>query len=464
MPSPIRLAQRMGFAVALVIALVTPGPSGGARADDAVAMVVDLVTRDDAEFRAIGLERIRGGVKGEAATRAFAALVEKQPAARQVELVRALADRGDAAALPAIVALLGQSQDVAVRTAAITAVGALGGGGQVAVLVKSLAAGDPERTAASRALIAIRGDDAVAKIVAATKAGTPAERVAMIDVLSERRVKSALPDLAALVTDAESPVRKAATRALGRLGGAAEVPALMAAVLAAAPGGDRQEAERVVITVCTKNAGNEEAAAKLLEAFKAKPEADQETLLPTLGGIGGPGALAIVDELIASPDAAKRAFGLKAISRWPDATVAPKLLELVGKATDPAERGLLLGTLIRIAPLPDNKLNDGQKLELVKKTMALCTSDAERARLLERANAIRTFETFQFVVPFLDQQALAAPAGKSVVELAHHQKLRDAHKPAFLAALDKVLATTQDPELVERATRYKEGKTWERKR
>ena len=114
--------------------------------------------------------------------------------------------------------------------------------------------------------------------------------------------------------------------------------------------------------------------------------------------------------------------------------------------------------------MPDNKLNDGQKLELVKKTMALCTSDAERARLLERANAIRTFETFQFVVPFLDQQALAAPAGKSVVELAHHQKLRDAHKPAFLAALDKVLATTQDPELVERATRYKEGKTWERKR
>ena len=464
MPSWFRLAHRAGPVVAFAIALVPSIASGVAKADDAVAMVVDLVTRDDAEFRAIGLERIREGVKGEAATRAFAALVEKQPAARQVELVRALAGRGDAAALPAVVALLGQAQDVTVRTAAIAALGALGGGGEVDVLMKLLAAGDPERMTARRALLTIRGDDAVARIVATTEAGTPAERAVMIDILGERRVRAALPDLAALATDADSTVRKAAIRALGKIGGVAEVPSLMAALLAAAPGGGRQEAERAVIAVCTKNPGHEDAAQKFLETFKAKPEADQEALLPTLGGIGGPGALSIVDDLIASPDAGKRAIGLKAISRWPDATVAPKLLELVGKATDPAERELLLGALIRIAPLPDNKLDDGEKLELVKKTMALCTADAERTRLLERANAIRTFETFQFVVPYLDQQALAAPACKSVVELAHHQKLRDAHKPEFLAALDKVLATTQDAELLERASRYKEGKTWERKR
>ena len=464
MPSPIRVALRPRFLAALVPVLAGFTLVTVARGDEAVTMVVDLVTADDAEMRSIGLDRIRTGVKGEEATRAFAALLEQQPAPRQAELVRALAERGDAAALPALAALLEKSQDPAVRTAVVTGLGALGGGAEVTALLKSLAAGDPERSAARRALLTIRGDDAVAKIVATAKAGTPAERTAMIEVLGERRVRSALPDLAALATDAESAVRQAALRALGRMGGAAEVPAMVAGLLEAAPGGERQEAERAVIAVCTKNPGHEDAARTFLQTFKAKPEADQETLLTTLGGIGGTGALAIVDELIASPDAAKRAFGLKAISRWPDATVAPRLIELVGKAADPAERELLLGALIRIAPLPDNKLNDAQKLDLVKKTMELCTTDAERARLLERANAIRTVETFRFVVPYLDQPALAAPACKSVVELAHHQKLRDAHKADFQAALDKVLATTQDAELVERATRYKEGKTWERKR
>ena len=68
-----------------------------------------------------------------------------------------------------------------------------------------------------------------------------------------------------------------------------------------------------------------------------------------------------------------------------------------------------MGTLIRIAPLPDNKLKDAQKLRS-----------------------------------------------------AH--KLRDDHKAEFAKALDKVLGTTKDDELVQRATRSKAGQTWERKK
>jgi uncharacterized protein (DUF1778 family) len=143
--------------------------------------------------------------------------------------------------------------------------------------------------------------------------------------------------------------------------------------------------------------------------------------------------------------------------------VAPKLLGMVANAPDAATRDRLLGALIRIAPLPDNKLNDNQKLELLQKTMKLCEKDADRGKVIERANAIRTVETFRFVLPYLDEPSLAEPACKSVVELAHHQKLRDAHKDDFTKALDKVIATTKNPELVERANRYKEGKTWARK-
>jgi hypothetical protein len=267
-----------------------------------------------------------------------------------------------------------------------------------------------------------------------------------------------------MASDADATVRTAAMRACGGLGGAAAVPGMIAGLLQAAPGGDRQEAERAIVMVCTKNRGAEEAAKVFLERFKASPEPEQESLLPALGGIGGPAAMAIIDELIASTDAAKRKFGLSALARWPDATVAPRLLDLVGKAQDPADRELLLGALIRIAPLPDNKLNDPQRLELVQKTMALCQADKDRARLIERANAIRTIETFRFVAGFLENPALAEPACTSVVELAHHRQLRDAHKDEFMKMLDVVLRTTKNAELVERANAYKAGKTWERKK
>ena len=448
---------------AAMVALVLAAASAPA-ATDPVAMVIELLASDDADFRAIGLDAVRHAARGAAATATFAKRLEQEPPARQVELVRALADRGDAAALPALVALLDRSPDPAVRIVALTALGALGSGDEVPVLLKSLAAGEPERSAARRALAALRGADAMGRIVAALKSGDAALRPVLIETLGDRRARTVLPDIAPFATDPDAGVRRAALRVLGGLGGAAQVPTMIGALLALAPGDERQTAERAVVTVCTRNTGHEAAAQVFLKTFQAASEHDQEALLPVLGAIGGGPALAIVDAMIASDDMAKRTLGLKALTRWPDATVAQRLLDRIGATRDQAERDLLLGALIRIAPLPDNKLDDAAKLALVKRTMGLCETDADRARLLERASAVRTVETFRFVVPYLEQPALAPAACKSVVELAHHRNLRDAHKTEFLAALDRVIATTQDAELVERAGRYKEGKTWERKR
>jgi HEAT repeat protein/uncharacterized protein (DUF1778 family) len=454
--------------LAIALFAAAAGPASGA--EDVVEMTVELVSRDDVDFRAIGLDRIRHAAKGEAATGKFAALLAKLSAERQIELIGALGDRGDKAAIPAITALLVASQEPAVRAAAVQGLGVLGSGTEVAVLKRSLAAAEPEKSAARRALTILRGDDAVKQIVEAAEFGEPGLRPVFIDILADRRARSALPALVKTTGDADGAVRSAAMRALGSLGGPDQVAGMVAGLLKAAPGGERDQAERAVVAVCTQNTGKEKSADVFLAAFKAAGDADRDALLPALGRIGGPAAMAIVDGLINDPDPAKRQFGLKALTRWPDATVAPRLLDLLAKATDQdkdqgqGERDMLLSALIRIAPLPDNKLNDQQKLELLAKTMQLCQKDEDRARVLERANAIRTVETFRFVLPYLDNPALAEPACKSVVELAHHQKLRDGNKDEFMKALDKVISTTKNAELVERASRYKEGKTWERKK
>jgi hypothetical protein len=227
-------------------------------------------------------------------------------------------------------------------------------------------------------------------------------------------------------------------------------------------GDERKAAELAIVRVCTSSRDADAAANAALASYEAADEASRQALLPALARIGGPKVMAMIDAMLADP--AKRPQGLDALSRWPDATVKDRLLELFGKATEPREKDLLLGTLIRIAPLPDNKLDDGQKLDLLVKTMALCQRNEDKAKVLERANAIRTIETFRFVAPYVDDPALAESACGSVVELAHHQKLRDAHKEEFTKALDKVLGITKDDELIERATRYKAGQTWNRQK
>lgn len=436
-------------------------PSAEARA--AGDAVLAAIASDDIDLRGVALDRVRHGLRGAWFTQALAAKIPSLPAPVQAAAVAALGDRGDAAALPTVKELLVSlvsSPDAGVRVAALGALGQVGGPADVPALVKPLAGADPERAAALRSLTIIRGGDAAAAIRDAAKSATGSSRATLLDVLTARRDRAALADMVAATADADAAVRQAGVRAVAALGGPAEVEGLVRSVVQAKAGGERDEVEKAVVAVCTVNPGRERAAEAFMAAFKAAGEADREALLPALGRIGGPAAFAVVDSLIADP--ANRAQGLTALCRWPDATVKDRLLDLLGKATDENEKGQLLAALIRIAPLPDNKLNDAQKLDLLKQTMNLCQRTEDKARVLERANAIRTIETFRFVVPYLDDPALAESACRSVVELAHHQKLRDGHKEEFTKALDKVLGTTKNAELTERATRYKAGQTWDR--
>jgi hypothetical protein len=188
------------------------------------------------------------------------------------------------------------------------------------------------------------------------------------------------------------------------------------------------------------------------------PEAQTE-LLPVLGRVGGQAGLKVVEAAIGSDDAPRHDNGIRAICNWPDASIGPRLIELAKSEPHPEHRQLALGALIRVAPLPD-KRPAGERLDLLKTAFDMSTRQEDRRLVIRRAKAIRTVETLRFVVPFVDDPALAETASETVVELAHHRELRDANKPEFHAALDKVLKTSKDATVLERATRYKKGQTW----
>jgi len=432
---------------------------------EAFSFALELVTGSDPDLRAVALERLRDGLTGELYTRELAETVLPAVAPPvQAQLLSMLAGRRDPAALPGIVAVA-DAADRAVVVAAIQAIAALGDAAQVPLLVERLAAGNPVGDAARRGLAAIQGAGVPAALVAAA-ADTElpaATRGSILQILAERRDRGAIPALLAAAVAEEPTLRAAAIRGLTALGGAAEVPGMVAGLLAAAPGEERNEAERAIVIVCRQGPEATGAAAALLAAFRAADQAAQETLLPVLARVGGADVLTMIDALVADPDPAARKRGLEALARWPDATVTDRLLEILEQSADDRERNLAIGALIRIAPIPDNGLADSDKLTLLASTFKLCSNDADRRRVLERAAAIRTVETLRFVQPYLDNEPLAESAATGVVELAHHQKLRDANKAEFMAALARVLTVSKDPITRERATRYQEGKTWERR-
>jgi HEAT repeat protein len=432
--------------------------------DELLNLVVGLLNDDDRDMRAIGLEQVRTELKGEAATRQLLTLLPKLKPEAQVALIRALGERGDAAACPSMVDLVNdESREAAVQAAAIEAIGALGSEAELPMLVELLAHSTPEfRTASRSALVRLRGRETLPEMSAAMMKSPTPVRITLIEILMERRAFEAMPDILTAAVDNDAAVRLAAMRALGQIGTPDQLGGMVAGVFKAEPGKEREAAEKAIMFVCQRMENIDNRAAPLLQAMESLAATDQLTLLSTLGRVGGAKALAVIEDRISSKDTKEHEMGIRALCNWPDAGIASRLLELIESEPRPEYRSMVLNALIRVAPLPDDRSSEA-RLELLQKAMKLCSKDSERNLILKRAPAIRSVEALRYVLGFFDKPALAVQAHEAVVELAHHRNLREPNKDEFSAALDKVLAASKDEIVLDRARRYKNGQTWVRK-
>ncbi len=430
--------------------------------DEFLQMIVQLIGNSDREFRAAGLEQVRTSVKGVPATKLFVAQLPKLDSAGQAALLSALADRGDAAARPAVVELVTVGRDEQVRAAALAALGSLGGTADLPLLIKALSSASAvERAAAQQSLVQTKGDTVNKKLVAESKSAAPAVKTALLEVLTIRRASDELPAFLAAVTDDNAQVRAAALSALGQLGHPEQIAGMLAGVLKSAKGNERDNAEKDVAAICSRIGNEDKRGSVLIDALNTVPVADRDELLSLVGRVGGKKLISFVADIAAGDDAARRKLAIDALSKWPDASVADQLLELISRATDAAERHLAFQAYVKIAAARDGR-SDKQRLDRMKEAMKVAQTTEEQSLVINRTRTAYDVESLRFLLPFVDQPQFAQGACETIVEIAHHREVRDPNKAEFDKALDKVIETSKDPVVIDRAKRYQRGETWER--
>jgi HEAT repeat protein len=431
-------------------------------AQSLVGMVIELLGDEDPEVRGLAYEQVRENALGETATLQFADVLPRLSSPAMIGLIAALAERGDSVARPAVTAVVSTHSAALVRSAAIRALGKLGTVDDIPLLLELLTEGpESTRVPARESLVELRGRDVVLALTSHLSEGDTRTRIALAEVLAARHAVVAIPTLLDLAVSGEVKVRSAAMVALGKLAGPEHLGGMTQGVLAAEEGVERSTAEKHLMFVCNRLPDKDRRAAPLRAVMQALTETDRLVMLSTLGRIGGESALEEVSEALASSQPAIHAAGIQAISNWPDASVAAKLIELAKSDEHERHRRIARMALLRIAPLPDGR-PDAEKVELLKVGMELAADDAERNYALSRAAAIRTVETLRLILPFLSREVHVEAACEAIVELAHHRKLRNQNKQEFQVALDLVLETTKNPVVQERALRYKQGQTWAR--
>ena len=349
--------------------------------------------------------------------------LEKIEPSRRALLIFALADRGDAAALPALAAAVTDANP-AVRVAAIEAMATIGDASCIAALLTATT--DTEENvafAAKQTLTAMTDASVNAELVKRLQAakGNTEIRRSLIELMGMRRIEAGVPELRTAVLDATSDelIRQAAITALGETVTLDDFAVLTDLVTSPTHEEDGEIAQRALRTAAVRMPDLNACAAQLSDAMRGKSNAIQRNILNTLAAMGGSGALETVGRVAREGDRELQDVATQLLGNWMTVDAAPVLWN-IAKDTKHEFRIRALRGYLRIAR--QFIMTSEERLAICQNAMTIIERDAERKLILEVAVRHPDLEMLKLVVS-IGQSTPALKADVTATALAIAQKL-----------------------------------------
>ncbi len=307
-------------------------------------------------------------------TRSLSARLPALDTHAKVLLLAALAERGNAAAEADIIPLIGNGED-AVRHAAFRALAILGRAPAARAALQALLAGS---SAAATCLKRIP-DPAADRVLLEHLNGcvTCDQTAAIIQVLLSRGTANCTPALLQAATAGTDAVSREACKAIGKLGGAGDLPRLVRALCTLSKQ-DRLETLRTAIAAVAARDGGAEAC---LDAVQQQmPQAGvacQCSLLWLIGRLGQARSIPTVVAALDAGDPRVREAAIRALAEWPDPTPADRLLTVAQSAANLVHHVLCLRGYLRMAELVSAD-TPKKGLRMCEKALAAARRDEEK--------------------------------------------------------------------------------------
>jgi HEAT repeat protein len=389
---------------------------------------------------------------GAEVTRALTAELNQLPADNQILVVWTLGKRADPAALPSLFNLAKKGEKT-VRLEAIRVLPQIGHASALPVLVELLADADGQISqTAQESLGALSCGETDAAVVAMFNSSETSWRLAAIELMGRRRMTATVGELLKAAGDADPEIRPAAIKAVGELGGPAELPALLDLLMELETSDELNAARQALSDVCAKADDTESCTKKLAGVLTKAGPAQKSTLFRVLGGIGGPNALEAVRKAVDGRSPEVRIAAIRALGTWKTADAAPHLLALAKAAGNPNDKTLCLRGFLGFAARPD--LPAGERLSMCRKASLLIERDDEKRLLLAALGGINSPAALGLIMPYLGEPAVSAEACTATVAIAKNLlKIRDNSKIAakLVQPLEKVAQVSTDADQTRRA-------------
>jgi len=366
----------------------------------------------------------------------------------QAALITALGDRRIPAALPLALEFT-RSDDPVLRVAAVQAVGHIGGRAAVDRLAEMIVAG-VERDAAREALAMMRGAPAEAELLHLAGAAAPNVRAALMPVLAERPSRGAMEVMAQAASSGQAPVAVEALHALGRVAGASQYPELVK-ILANATEDDVRDAAQGAVVATAQRMGNQELAMEpLARAYGSASPQVQAALLGVMAQIGGDTALQQITQATTSTNDEVRRAAVSALAdTWQDTRALPTLLQIARTDSQKSLRVQALRGYLRLVG-EDQRAPARERVSRIKEALAVAERPEEKTQALSILRDCRVPEAAEVASELLKDQAVAAEAADTILDLAAGQRRNNRTLPAVTgeqmrAALTAVAEQAPDP-------------------
>jgi HEAT repeat protein len=406
-----------------------------ARKSAGLPLLVEQLRSADKSFLAIGLTTARE-LPGREATDALVAELRRVSPDRQGLLILALADRGDAAALPAVLQTAKSGPQKA-QLVAIRALARLGNVSCVPVLWDLAKETDADVSEAALTVLAdLPGKAVDDELAARLPRAEGKDRPILIQLVGRRRIEGAATALLKAADDPDAQVRSAALTALGATIELSDLPLLIRRVADPQKVEEAKAAEAALRVACVRMADREACAAKLAAAVGQAPVAVKCKFLEILGAMGGPAALEALGAAAKAADPQLQDAASRLLGGWMTADAAPVLLDVAKSAADDKYKTRALRGYLRIAR--QLKLPVAQQLAMCREASALCQRDEEKKLVLEILQRHPSAESLSLAASFLAQADVKQEAGSAAVAIA--EKLIRQDPAAVAKAMQQVLA------------------------
>lgn len=417
-----------------------------ARGADGLPLLVEQLESADRALFGIGLSTARE-LPGSDVTATLVAELQKVAPERQPLLLLALADRGDAAALPAVLEAA-KSGPAATRIAALGVVPRLGDAACIGTLLEIAAADDAEVAQAAReALQALPGDNVDAELVTRLSQAEGKARLALIAAAEQRRIVAAVPALLTAIDDASADVRTAALAALGATVTANDLPVLITRVVKTPYPNEAADAKQALLTACVRMPDREACANLLIGAMHQAPSTAQVAIIEVLGAMGGPQALGALAAAAKEGNTDLKETSSRLLGEWMTTDAGPVLLDVAKSVSEQKYKIRALRGYLRIAK--QIELRPETRVEMCQKALPVCQRDEERTLVLQVLELNPIAPALPLAVSLLERPSLKDEAGRVAVVIA--EKVIDADKAAVAQAMQQVVAAGGTPEVVDRA-------------